>query len=99
MSATAIALVSSTPKPGQAPSRPAVPSPSPGTWRHPKFTEIVSRQSASTFSDRNLKIATINAIALVMSFVFSSPLYYRLVLHYHMPYHDGSDMEIVSTVY
>jgi hypothetical protein len=49
--------------------------PSPGTWRHPKFTEIVKRQSASTFSDRDLRRALCNALALILSFFFTSPIH------------------------
>ena len=48
--------------------------PSPGTWRHPQFTEIIQRQSAATFSERNLQRAVLNALALLLSLFFASGL-------------------------
>ncbi|KAL2366418.1 hypothetical protein RJZ56_000677 [Blastomyces dermatitidis] len=45
----------------------AVPTPSPGTWRHPRLREIVQRQNASTFGDRNIKKIVLNGGCLVAS--------------------------------
>ncbi|KGQ01475.1 hypothetical protein PAAG_11825 [Paracoccidioides lutzii Pb01] len=41
--------------------------PSPGTWRHPKLKEIVRRQNASTFGDRNVKKIFLNGGCLILS--------------------------------
>lgn len=46
--------------------RVAVSTPSPGTWRHPKFDEIARRQNAATFSDSNLRKLKWNAGALAV---------------------------------
>ncbi|MCJ1475809.1 hypothetical protein MMC13_004473 [Lambiella insularis] len=45
---------------------PALPvTPSPGTWRHPKFEEIAKRQQAATFTDSNVTKLLWNAAALI----------------------------------
>jgi nucleoporin POM34 len=46
------------------------PTPSPGTWQHPKLQEITRRQAASRFSSRDFTIAGTNAAALLLSFYF-----------------------------
>ncbi len=48
--ATPVAQLSSAPS-----------TPQTGTWKHPRFDEITRRQSASTFSDRNLRGLVYNA--------------------------------------
>jgi nucleoporin POM34 len=75
--ATTTALVRTpTSKPTTSTTEPSPSiSPSPGTWRHPKFTEIVQRQSAATFSDRDLRKALLNALALLLSFFFTLELH------------------------
>ncbi|OJD19227.1 hypothetical protein AJ78_00840 [Emergomyces pasteurianus Ep9510] len=45
----------------------AVPASSPGTWRHPQLKEIVRRQNASTFGDRNIKKIALNGGCLIAS--------------------------------
>ncbi|KAK2744770.1 hypothetical protein FQN55_006526 [Onygenales sp. PD_40] len=45
----------------------AFPTASPGTWRHPQLKEIVRRQNASTFGDRNIKRIALNGGCLVAS--------------------------------
>lgn len=76
--ATASKTVQNTPTPGTAPSTPLAkveePTPSPGTFRHPRLTEIISRQHRTTFDERNIRSATINAGVLVLSFIFSQDI-------------------------
>lgn len=61
--------------PQKAPSTPAAQStgtpstPNTGTWQHPRMAEIVRRQNKSTFTDRNLRSAIINAVALFGSYL------------------------------
>lgn len=66
-----------------APSTPkaalAVPSPSegsgtPGKWRHPQLAEIVRRQNAATFSDKDVKRLIWNGGALLITWVFGNSL-------------------------
>ncbi|MCJ1290666.1 hypothetical protein MMC34_002208 [Xylographa carneopallida] len=46
-------------------SAPALPvTPSPGTWRHPRFEEIARRQQAATFTDKNVTTLLWNIGAL-----------------------------------
>ncbi|KAI0380802.1 NPCC-domain-containing protein [Hypomontagnella monticulosa] len=47
-----------------APATPTVTD-SPGTWRHPRLQEIIQRQNASTFSDKNVRRIAINVIFLL----------------------------------
>lgn len=68
----------SLPASSPAPSTPAQtppPKPSPGTFRHPRLTEIISRQSRSTLKDSNIRSATINAAAIFLSFIFSRDIH------------------------
>ena len=74
---TSTALVHSTPstpatKPTIAQTLPLIPSP--GTWRHPKFNEIIDRQANCSFTDRNRRSATTNAIILVLSLFLGAEL-------------------------
>lgn len=58
-----MALVTpSTPKAQVTPV--ATFTPSPGTWRHPKFDEITRRQNATTFSYNNVRKIIWNSGAL-----------------------------------
>ena len=69
-----------TPRAQFSPTTMQILSPaSPGTWRHPRFTEIIARQSKSVFSEHNLKRAVANAVALISSFWFRSRVYHALV--------------------
>ncbi|EEH05437.1 conserved hypothetical protein [Histoplasma capsulatum G186AR] len=45
----------------------SVSTASPGTWRHPQLKEIVRRQNASTFGDRNVKKIALNGGCLITS--------------------------------
>ncbi|KAK4944361.1 hypothetical protein LTR10_016247 [Elasticomyces elasticus] len=49
----------------------STPPPSPGTFRHPKTTEILARNSATSLSDGRIRGAVTNTAALVLSFIFS----------------------------
>ncbi|EPS37752.1 hypothetical protein H072_8560 [Dactylellina haptotyla CBS 200.50] len=69
------------------PSRTAAAPPNgqgtPGSWKHPKFDEILRRQDARSFSDRRLTQALKNggalAVSLILSYVFyNSRLYTNL---------------------
>ncbi|KAI2622106.1 NPCC-domain-containing protein [Hypomontagnella submonticulosa] len=48
-------------------STPATPpvTDSPGTWRHPRLQEIIQRQNASNFTDKNVKRIAINVVLLI----------------------------------
>lgn len=56
--------MASSPFPSTPKATPATPSQEPGKWRHPRLDEIVRRQNAATFSDRNLKKLLWNGAAL-----------------------------------
>jgi len=45
----------------------AVVTPSPGTWRHPQLREIVRRQNAATFGDRNVRRILCNGGSLIVT--------------------------------
>lgn len=53
---------------------PSAPTPPPGSWRHPKLDEIARRQSASIFSQSNLRRAIMSIIFLAMTFYIPSLL-------------------------
>lgn len=55
-------ITPSTPKAQVTPV--ATFTPSPGTWRHPKFDEITRRQNATTFSYNNVRKIIWNSGAL-----------------------------------
>ncbi|KAJ5512691.1 Nuclear pore complex component [Penicillium fimorum] len=44
----------------------------PGKWRHPQLDEIVRRQNAATFDQKNVKKLVWNGAALAMSWTFGS---------------------------
>ncbi|KAJ5089123.1 hypothetical protein N7532_007807 [Penicillium argentinense] len=63
----------STPKAAAPVSIPAsAGSDTPGKWRHPQLGEVVRRQNASTFDDKNLRRLVSNAGALVVTWVYGS---------------------------
>ncbi|RJE23777.1 Nuclear pore complex component [Aspergillus sclerotialis] len=66
--------VPSTPKLSAVPTPMPDESRTPGKWRHPQLNEIVKRQNAATFGDRNMKSLVWNSLALVMTWVFGSTL-------------------------
>ncbi|KAI9878415.1 MAG: hypothetical protein M1830_000935 [Pleopsidium flavum] len=47
-------------------------SPSPGTWRHPKFDEIARRQNATTFGDANVKKILWNSGSLLATWLLGN---------------------------
>ncbi|KAJ5223415.1 hypothetical protein N7468_007957 [Penicillium chermesinum] len=63
----------STPKATPA-AAPSAGSDTPGKWRHPQLSEVVRRQNAATFGDKDLRKAVWNASALVLSWFFGSTL-------------------------
>ncbi|PKY06303.1 NPCC-domain-containing protein [Aspergillus campestris IBT 28561] len=67
-----MASLPSTPKAAIAPAPAPTPDESrtPGKWRHPQLNEIVRRQNAETFGDRNLKKLSWNTVALVATWIF-----------------------------
>lgn len=56
----------------------ATPTPdesqTPGKWRHPHLSEIVRRQNAATFGDRDMKKLLWNGPALATSWVLGDSL-------------------------
>src|SRR5215469_7856163 len=60
---------------------PTAPTPPAGTWRHPKLDEIARRQSASIFSQSNLRRAILCIILLALTFYIPSllPTWAKLV--------------------
>jgi len=62
----------STPK-ASTPAQPAgsEASNTPGKWRHPQLSEIVRRQDASTFGDKNMRKLVWNGGALAVTWIFS----------------------------
>lgn len=66
--------VPSTPKLVAVPTPMPDESRTPGKWRHPQLNEIVKRQNAATFGDRNMKSLVWNTLALVMTSIFGNTL-------------------------
>lgn len=62
----------STPKSASAPAPQPDESRTPGKWRHPQMDEIVRRQNAGTFGDRNIKKLVWNGGALFATWVFGN---------------------------
>ncbi|PTU17773.1 hypothetical protein P175DRAFT_0486430 [Aspergillus ochraceoroseus IBT 24754] len=61
----------STPKQASAPApTPSSESRTPGKWRHPHLDEIVRRQNAGNFGDRNVKRLIWNTSALLATWAF-----------------------------
>ena len=54
------------------------PAPSPGSFKHPRLKEIISRQNRTTFDERNIRSATLNAAVLLLSVIFGHDLYRSL---------------------
>ncbi|KIW13447.1 hypothetical protein PV08_08635 [Exophiala spinifera] len=48
----------------------STPPPSPGNFRHPRITEILARESATSISERRVKGAAVNAAVLLFTFIF-----------------------------
>ncbi|KAJ5177151.1 uncharacterized protein N7482_003028 [Penicillium canariense] len=61
----------------------------PGKWRHPQLGEIVRRQNAATFGDKNLRSVIWNGVTLVLTWVFGGTLksYARRAFENHTIYH------------
>ncbi|PYH88985.1 NPCC-domain-containing protein [Aspergillus ellipticus CBS 707.79] len=62
----------STPKAASAPAPTPDGSQTPGKWRHPHLNEVVRRQNAGTFSDRNIRRLVWNAVALFATWFFGN---------------------------
>ncbi|OJJ06964.1 hypothetical protein ASPVEDRAFT_46343 [Aspergillus versicolor CBS 583.65] len=62
----------STPKSTSASTPASEKSQTPGKWRHPQLDEIVRRQQAGTFGDRNAKRLMWNGGALLATWTFGS---------------------------
>lgn len=56
----------STPKATSTSAPPVEGTFTPGKWRHPQLSEIVRRQNAATFGDKNLRKLVWNAGALMV---------------------------------
>ena len=54
--------------PGGQLSQTPVTTPSPGTWRHPKFEEIAARQNAATFTSTHVKKIAWNFSVLLATY-------------------------------
>ncbi|KAI9930074.1 hypothetical protein ASPWEDRAFT_35338 [Aspergillus wentii DTO 134E9] len=67
-----MASLPSTPKPASAPKPAPDESRTPGKWRHPHLDEIVKRQNAASFGDRNIKKLLWNGAALAATWVFGN---------------------------
>ena len=59
-------------------AKPSTPTQSPGNFRHPRLTEIISRQHKVIFDESNIRSATINATAIILSFYFSHDIHNAL---------------------
>jgi len=62
----------STPKAAAAAAPVSEGSGTPGKWRHPQLNEIVRRQNAATFGDKDVKRLLWNGAALVTSWFFGN---------------------------
>lgn len=68
------------------PARPSTPvaqtptsTPQTGTWRHPKMDEIVRRQNATSFTDRNMRNILYNVGGIVTLFFIARSLWNAFV--------------------
>ncbi|KAJ5381871.1 Nuclear pore complex component [Penicillium cataractarum] len=64
----------------------------PGKWRHPQLSEVVRRQNAATFNDKNLRSVVWNGATLISTWVFGGTLksYARRIydsdpVYHHLP--------------
>lgn len=64
-----MSLVTATPK-TQTATAPLISTPSPGTWRHPRFDEITRRKNAATFDEENARKLIWNGGALLLLWIF-----------------------------
>ncbi|EAW12677.1 putative nuclear pore complex component [Aspergillus clavatus NRRL 1] len=62
----------STPKAASAPAPASEDARTPGKWRHPYLNEVVRRQNAGTFGDRNVRKLMWNGGALVATWFFGN---------------------------
>jgi hypothetical protein len=65
-----------TPKAPSAPSTPVT-----GTWKHPQLDEIVRRQNASNFTDRNMRMLMYNFGGIVTVWALGRHLWNKCVLY------------------
>ncbi|KAJ5664843.1 uncharacterized protein N7477_007291 [Penicillium maclennaniae] len=82
----------STPKAAAAARPSSEGSGVPGKWRHPQLNEIVRRQNAATFGDKDVKRLLWNGVALVTTWLFGNTIktYARLILDSKPTYHEIS---------
>lgn len=82
----------STPKAAAIAAPPSEGSGTPGKWRHPQLNEIVRRQNAATFGDKDVKRLLWNGAALVTTWLFGNTFktYARLIFENKPFYHDLS---------
>ena len=65
-----MSLVTTTPKLQTAiATAPLTSTPSPGTWRHPRFGEITRRKNAATFDGENVRKLVWNGGALLLLWI------------------------------
>lgn len=62
----------STPKAAPAAALTSEGTGTPGKWRHPQLSEVVRRQNATTFGDKDVRKLLWNGVALVMTWVFGN---------------------------
>ena len=75
-----MATATAPPTPKSTPAPPQLISDSPGSWQHPKFTEIARRQRASTFNGQNLRRIAYNGSAL-LTLLYAYAQYVSLITH------------------
>lgn len=63
----AAALPPSTPKASLS-----VDTQSPGKWQHPRLREIVRRQNATTFDNRNMQRILVNGSAFIVTMIMAN---------------------------
>ena len=66
----ALPSVPSTPNATPAAGTPSEGTGTPGKWRHPHLSEIVRRQNAATFSDKDVRKLIWNVGALIVTWFF-----------------------------
>ncbi|KAF1986565.1 hypothetical protein K402DRAFT_393630 [Aulographum hederae CBS 113979] len=74
MSTALTKTLPATPSPNVASSIELASSPLPGTWRHPRFDEIMRRKREATFTDANFRKMGYNLLAMIISFAAPAKL-------------------------
>jgi nucleoporin POM34 len=89
----ASAAAPSTPTSSTRATKSATASPT-GSWRHPRFDDIVRRQSASAFTDSNVKKILWNAGTLVGSFAVERV--FPLIQYVALEFRGGLNVLIIT---